>query len=140
MISATRLTKTLAIIAASTVLTGATVHRSSSFITSDPALSVANGGPGNCLYTQSWGEDFLTHLSVDTNMNSDFRPLSLTLESGNNHTGAMVITVDSDSGTFNVKVPFDDTDIQSTYAKLCIEETGETNTAGQTTGKLVFYQ
>ena len=139
MISATKLTQTLAIIAASAFLAEATVQRSSSFITSDPTLSVANGGPGNCLYTESWGDNYMTHLSVDTNLNSDFRPLSLTLESGNNSTGAMVITVDSDSGTFNVKVPFDDTDIQSAYAKLCIEETEETNSNSETTGKLVFY-
>ena len=137
MISTT--TKALTLIAASAILTQAANQRSSAFITSDSALSVANGGPGNCLYSHQWGDDHLTSLSVDTNFHSDFRPLSLELVSGNNQTGAMVVTVDSTSGTFTVKVPFEDTDIQSQYAKLCIEESGETTPTGETVGKLVFY-
>lgn len=131
--------KTLTIIATTAVLSQATTH-TSSFITSDKSLSVANGGPGNCLYSSQWGDNYLTNLSVDTRFNADFRPLSLHIENVANQTGAMVITVMGDNGVVDVRVPFEDTDGQAQYAKLCVEETGEPNADGQVVGKLVFYQ
>lgn len=76
---------------------------------------------------------------MDTNFHSDFRPVVLELVSGNNKTGGLAITADSDDGHVTVQVPFDDTDSLAPYAKLCIEEPEQVDSTGETIGKLVLY-
>ena len=63
------------------------------------------------MYSDSWGTDHLTHLQVDTTYHGDFRPLSLTLATGNNQTGALVVNFDSNDKPVSVRLPFDDTDL-----------------------------
>lgn len=40
----------------------------------------------------------------------------------------------------NISVPFENTESNQEFSKFCIEETEDTNSNGETMGKLVFYQ